>query len=374
MSPPRSTMHSAYMEWAKTRSHARFDLATSGVANYPLAELPVRLEDLELSGPSYYGYEPLQRRLAAKCGVPAECVVAATGTSMANHLALAATLEPGDDVLIEHPTYEPLVSTARYLGAEVRRFSRRFEDGFRLDPHNLERNLTPRTRLIVVTNSHNPSSVLTEEKTLQQVGEIARSVGARVLVDEVYLDATFSRTTHSAFHLGQHFLATSSLTKVYGLSGLRCGWVLAAPELATRMWRLNDLFGVIPAHPAERLSVIALDHLGRIAVRAFRLLETNRRLLERFLDSRGDLRAVRPECGTTAFPRLLRGNVETLCVLLREKYETSVVPGKFFEMPEHFRIGMGGEPPDLAAGLERLGAALDELAGTQTGRPHGATS
>lgn len=362
MKQPRSNMSSAYMEWAKKSSHARFNLAVSGLANYPLAGLPVRLEDLELSGPSYYGYGPLQRRLAAKCGVPAECVVAATGASMANHLAMAATLEPGDEVLIEHPTYELLVTTARYLGAKVRRFARCFEEGFRLDSGEVERNATPHTRLIVITNLHNPSGVLAEEKTFQQVGEIARSVGARVLVDEAYLDAAFARAVRSAFHLGEQFIATSSLTKVYGLSGLRCGWVLAEPALAKRMWRLNDLFGVIPAHPAERLSVIALDNLDRIATRARALLETNRLLLERFLDSRGDLRAVRPEFGTIAFPRLLRGGVETLCAVLREKYATSVVPGRFFEMPEHFRIGISGETQSVAAGLERLGKALDQLA------------
>ena len=122
MSRPRREMCSAYMEWAKMRSHARFNLATSGVTDFPLAQLPVRLDDLELSGPSYYGYEPLQLRLARKCRVPAECVVAATGTSMANHLAMAATLEPGDGVLIEHPTYELLLAVAEYLGARICRF------------------------------------------------------------------------------------------------------------------------------------------------------------------------------------------------------------------------------------------------------------
>lgn len=362
MKPPRSTMSSPYMEWAKTRAHARFNLAASGLTSYPLAELPVRLEDLELTGPAGYGYEPLERLLAAHCGVPAECVVAATGTSMANHLAMAATFEPGDEVLIEHPTYELLVTTALYLGAEVRRFARRFEDGFCLDPREVERQVTPRTRLIVATNLHNPSGVLTETHTLGQIGEIARSVGARVLVDEVYLEAVFPTPPRSAFHLGETFLSTSSLTKVYGLSGLRCGWVLAEPALARRMWRLNDLFGASAAHPAERLSLIALKHFDRIAARARTLLEANRPLLDRFLDSRNDLRAVRPQAGTIVFPRLLRGSVEALCALLRERYETSVVPGRFFEMPQHFRVGIGGNTRTVAEGLERLAAALDQLA------------
>jgi len=357
----RRTIHSEYMEWAKTRSHARFNLATSGVASYPLAELAVQLEDLELTGPSFYGYEPLQGALATKCAAPVECVVAATGTSMANHLAMAAMLEPGDEVLIEQPTYELLVTTARYLGADMRRFARRFEDGFRIDPGEIKRALTPRTRLIVLTNLHNPSGALTDDNTLRAIGELAGSVGARVLVDEVYLEASFGRVARSAFHLGEQFIVTSSLTKAYGLNGLRCGWVLATPQLAQAMWRLNDLFGVIPAHLAERLSVVALAQLDRIAARARTLIETNRALLDRFLDSRDDLEAVRPPFGTIVFPRLLRGSVDALSTLLRERFETTVVPGRFFEMAGHFRIGIGGNSTALAVGLDRLGAALDEF-------------
>jgi aspartate/methionine/tyrosine aminotransferase len=91
------------------------------------------------------------------------------------------------------------------------------------------------------------------------------------------------------------------------------------------------------------------------------LLETNRSLLDRFFESRDDLQVLKTRFGTTAFPLLKHGEVETLCSLLREKYETTVVPGRFFEMPRHFRIGIGCETQMLAAGLERLGAALDEL-------------
>ncbi|MCI0486549.1 MAG: pyridoxal phosphate-dependent aminotransferase [Blastocatellia bacterium] len=353
---------SDYMEWAKTRSGARFCLATSGLANRSIADLPVRLEDLELSGPGGYGYEPLLSRIAAKFDVESESVVAAMGTSMANHLAMATLLEPGDEVLIEHPTYELLVSLASYLGAKINRFARRFEDGFRIIPEEVERALTPRTRLIVITNLHNPSSAFTDNETLARLWEMAKSRGARVLVDEVYLEAMFDRAPRSAFHLGEEFLVTSSLTKAYGLSGLRCGWALASPELARKMWRLNDLFGVIPPHAAELLSVLAFDNLKSIAEHARARLETNRAALDQFLDSREDLKAVRTEYGTTSFPRLMGGRVDELCRLLREKYETTVVPGKFFEMEEHFRIGLGGTPETVEAGLERLGAALDEMA------------
>lgn len=366
MAEPNRVKSSEYIEWAKTRSQAKFNLATSGVANYSLADLPVRLEDIEISGPSWYGYAPLQQALAAKCGVATENVVAAIGTSMANHLAMAAVLNPGDDVLIEQPTYDPVIAIAHYLGANVNRLERRFENDFRVEPIAVERAITPRTRLIILTNLHNPSSALIDLDTLRKIGELARRVGSRVLVDEVYLEALFDQPPPFAFHLGEEFITTSSLTKAYGLSGLRCGWILAEPDLAKRLWRLNDLFGNIPAHPAERLSVIALKNLDSIRARARTLLETNRRLLDQFLDSRGDIEAFRPAFGTVVAPRLKRGRIEGLCELLREKYETSVVPGHFFEMPQHFRIGIGCQTEMLAEGLERMGAALDEMATTGT--------
>lgn len=357
----RTKSGSLYMQFAKLRADVKYDLAASGVMSYPLAELPVRLDELEINGTDAYGYGPLLERLAKLNGVPSECVVAAAGTSMANHLALAATVEPGDDVLVEHPTYELLVSVLDYLGASVRYFERRMEDEFRIDLEEVERQITPRTRLIVITNLHNPSGAFADEKTVCGLGDIAKHANSLVLIDEVYLEALFDRRPRPPLHLGEHFVVTSSLTKAYGLSGLRCGWVLAAPELTQRMWYINDLYGVNAAHPAERLSVIALDNLDRVAARARQLLATNRRTLDAFLASRSDLEYHRPELGTIIFPKLSSGRVEELYRLLTEKYETSVVPGRYFDMPQHFRVGIGGDPEMTREGLVRLGLALDEL-------------
>ncbi len=359
--PSRTNSRSTYMEYAKLRSAATFNLATSGITSYPLAELPVKLEDLEINGPTLYGYAPLLERLARRNGVTSDNVVTAAGTSMANHLALAATLEPGDEALVEHPTYELVTTTLQYLGVEVRYFERRMEDGFRVGPTEVERQMTPRTRLVVLTNLHNPTGMLIDEATLRAVGDIAKKNGARVLVDEVYLEALYERRPRPAIHLGEHFLVTSSLTKAFGLSGLRCGWVLANPELTQRMWHINDLYGVNAAHPAELMSVIALDNLDRVANGAKGLLEANRPVLDAFLKSRDDLEYVLPEYGTIAFPKLLRGTVDELDRLLREKYDTGVVPGRYFEMPQHFRIGIGGDPDMTREAFERLGQALDEL-------------
>ena len=352
---------SAYMHWAKVHSRAKFNLATSGVGLFPLSELPFDFQSLEINGPTTYGYEPLQRAIAEKNGVDPDCVVTAAGTSMANHLAMATLLENGDEVLIEKPAYELLVSTARYFTDNVKRFERREENGYALDSSEVARLISPKTRLIVVSNLHNPSSVLASEVQLRAVGDLARQVGARVLVDEVYLDAVYDNTPKSSIHYGPEFVVTSSLTKVYGLSGLRCGWILADPDLARRMWRLNDLFGSIPAFPAEQLSVAAFTHLQSIRARAQRVLECDQVLLTKFLCEQTRIGGLQAQWGTTCFAKLLDVDIDKFLTRLREDYETTVVPGRFFDQPDHFRIGMGVNNEMFAQGLDRVARALSDL-------------
>jgi len=351
---------SAYMKWAKTKSGARFNLATSGMPNLSIRDLRVSLDDLEITDGGY-GYEPLISRIGARYRVAQESIVTAAGTTFANHLAMAALVKPGDEVLFESPAYEPMLAAVQYLGADVNRFTRRFEDGFQVLPEEVEQQITSDTRLIVLTNLHNPSGALIDDATLKQIGEIARANGARVLVDEVYIETLFEESPRTAFHLGNEFVVTSSLTKAFGLSGLRCGWIFAEPELAQKMWLLNDLFAATPVHAGERLSVVALDQLSELAERAKTLLDHNRSLLNEFLDTREDLETIRPEFGTVMFPRVCNGDADELCRLLREKYETSLVPGRFFELPAHFRVGIAVSSDVLEQGLARLGAALDEI-------------
>jgi aspartate/methionine/tyrosine aminotransferase len=350
---------SDYLDWFKTRKPARINLSVSGIEPYSIAELGARIEDIELNGPGGYGYEPLRQAIAAKCGVPAECVVTASGTSMANYLAMAVLLQPGDEILIEQPAYEPLLALARHLGAVIKRFPRPSSAGFipSIDPGQI----SSRTKLIVLTNLHNPTCVMMGDAMLRSLGETARRAGARVLVDEVYLECRYEKA-YSAIHYGEEFVVTSSLTKAYGLGGLRCGWVLAEPELARRMWQIKDLIDPSAPHAAERLSVLAFQRLDRIATRAKGLLAANRELLNRFLDASPHLECVRPDYGTCVFPRLKEGkDIERFFTLLRDRYETEVVPGRFFEMSDHFRLGIGGKTETLARGLERLNAALELL-------------
>jgi aspartate/methionine/tyrosine aminotransferase len=352
----------SYMRWAKLRSTARFNLATSGVENFPLQELPARIEDLEITGPGLYGYAPLRERLSRKTGAADECLALSLGTSMANFIALCALLNPGDEVLIEQPGYQPLLRIARWLGAKVRSLQRDPTRNWQIDLNHVHDAIGPKTRVIILTNLHNPSSTLLQDAFLRDIGAMADRAGATVLVDEVYLESVFDRSLRSAFFLRDNFVITSSLTKAYGLSGLRCGWILAQPDLIRHIHDLIDMTYGVLAHSAERLSVIALDHLDQITARSRALIETNRALLNSFLSSHSQhLECRASHYGTTVAPRLRHGDSDTFCTVLRDRYETTVVPGHFFGTRQHFRIGIGGPTATLQAGLERISAALHQL-------------
>ncbi|MGE5062533.1 MAG: pyridoxal phosphate-dependent aminotransferase, partial [Myxococcales bacterium] len=196
-------IQSDYMHWAKFKPHVRFALTGSEVPHFRMDSFPISIADLDLDGASHPRYAPLREAIAHRYEVTPDQVVAADGTSMANFVAMAALISPGDEVLIEQPTYEPMLNAASFLGADIKRFDRRPEEGFAIDVGRLP--LSERTRLIVITNLHNPSSVLSNDNDLRGLGEAAKRVGARVLVDEVYLDSAVPPRC-SAAHLGAEFV------------------------------------------------------------------------------------------------------------------------------------------------------------------------
>ena len=356
----RDAMQSDYMHWFKLQAPVRFSLSSSEVPHFRLDSLPLTIADLDLDGASHPRYAPLRQAIAGRHGVTPEQVVTANGTSMANFLAMAALIAPGDEVIFERPAYEPMLSTARFLGADIKRVERLPDRDFAVDLDQLRGLVTARTRLIVVTNLHNPTGALTSEQELTEIGRIAADVGAHVLVDEVYLDSAAPPRPTSAL-IGPQFIVTSSLTKVYGLSGLRCGWILATPELAERIWRLNDLFGVNQPHQSETLSCFALSHLDEVTAGSAERLAYNRSIFNDFAASRDDIECMKAEHGITVFPRWTGGDTEPLNALLRSKYDASIVPGRWFEYPDRFRAGLGGDTEMLKQGLSRLASALDEL-------------
>jgi aspartate/methionine/tyrosine aminotransferase len=349
------------MEWAKTRAAAELDLAGSNIMACGLDDLPGAREAVDLAGANDNGYRPLAEGIGARYGVSPELVTTAGGTSGANFLVLAALLEPGDDVLVERPGYDPLLGAARLLGARTIRFDRPFEGGFALDPDRVRRAMTLRTKAIVITSPHNPSGVAADPAALDEIGTIAERAGAHVVVDEVYKDVTADRTPPAAAR-GDAFVTTNSLTKSYGLSSLRAGWVIASPAVTYRVRRARDVVDGTGSIVAERLATLAFQQLDALGGRARAILSRNKALADAFLASRRELEWV-PSAGTIVFPRI-RGVADAgpfVERLMRER-GTALGPGAFFEAPAHFRLGYGGDTETIRAGLERVSAALDEHA------------
>jgi aspartate/methionine/tyrosine aminotransferase len=355
-----------YLLWAKTRRPAAIDLAGSNILACTLDDLPGARDVVDISAPNDLGFAPLVEAIAAQYGVATDRVATAAGCSGANFLAAAALLGPGDRVLVERPAYDPLLGACRLMGAEIARFDRRADEGFDVDVDDVRRLIAPRTRLIVVTTPHNPSGARLTRETIAALGALADTVGAHVLVDEVYLDAASivrgdAPATHSAAALDGPFVITNSLTKSYGLSGLRCGWVIAAPQIAERIRRTRDLVDNSAAAPADRLGAFAFQRLPRLAERARAILSANLQRAARFFAAQSDLVPSSAPCSSIVFPSLAtRGDASRFARYLVERHGVAVAPGTFFDAPERVRIGLGGDPAVVDRGLTQLAAALAE--------------
>ena len=350
-----------YMEWAKTRPKPEIDLAGSNLLPCTLDDLPGAREAVDIAGESPEGYPPLKEAIAKHHGVGPERVATASGCSGATFLACAATLSPGDDVLMETPGYDPLPGAARLLGARVRTFERRFEDGYALDPDAISAALTPATRLVIISNPHNPSGALASTESLARLANLAEALGFTVIVDEVYRDTVLEDRPETAALHSDSIVSTSSLTKAYGLASLRCGWALASPELANAIRRARDVVDVWSPMPADRLSVVAFRHIDRLAERARRIIETNRAAIAGFLAAHPALRAAESR-STLIFPRLEGvDDAGPFVERLFRETGTAVAPGRFFGAPAHFRIAFGGDPAALRQGLEAIARGLARL-------------
>ena len=362
-----------YLHWAKTRPAAAFDLAGSNLLACTLDDLPGAREAIDLTAPDKGGYPPLVEAIAAHYGVATERVVTASGCSAANFLAIGALVGPGDTVLMEGPWYDQITGACRLLGARVETFDRKFDHGYRIDVVALRARVTKDTKLVIITSPHNPSGMAADRDTLVALQALAEETGVHVLVDEVYLDITnalnrapsaggaraIGRYTPAAL-VGDRLLSISSLTKSYGLSGLRCGWIIAAPEIAERVRRVRDVIDNIGPAPADRLGALAFERIERLTARARALVSTNIEHARAFFARHAELELPGPIEATVVFPRMA-GVPDTSAWVQRlfEEHGVAVVAGSFFGAPGHVRISLGGRTDTLVAGLERMTLLLE---------------
>ncbi len=249
------------------------------------------------------------------------------------------------------------------LGFRVRRFERRFADGYAIDLDHFAARITPRTRLALVSNLHNPSGARIPLSTLRKMARLLASVGGMLLVDEVYLECVFGDHAESSVHAGPNVLTTNSLTKAYGLDGLRAGWILGPRSVVERAGLANDLMTNNGVAPGERMALAAFNRLAAIDRRAHGILDPNLRSIHRFFADERRLDAYVPAGGNVVFPRLPPSvDSDRLANRLLRRYSTLVVPGRFFGTRRHVRISFGCAPRLLERGLANISRALtDEM-------------
>jgi len=354
-----------------------FNLAESGVQPITLAELQdmagVDPVDTLLGYGHTDGSPMLRERIAAMYpGAGAANVVATVGSAEANFLAMWRLVEPGDRVVVVRPTYEQTTGLARGLGADLESVWLQEDLGWQPAAGAAADAIQPGTRVVVVTNPNNPTAQPLGEAAIAEIVEAAERVGAWILSDEVYAGGELAgEPTPSLWGRTERVLVSASLSKAYGLPGLRIGWLLAPPEFREELWARKDYTTIAPSPLCDRLGAAALEPVVRagLLARGRAILRENLDVLETWAAAHaGVLQFTRPRAGAVAFFRydLPIGSTELAERLLAEQ-SVLIVPGDQFGLDHHFRIGYGYTNPPLGPGLERVSRMIDQLAAIRAG-------
>ena len=314
----------------------------------------------------------LRRKIAdLYSGATPDHILVTNGTSEANYLVTWNLTEPDDEVLLMLPNYMQIWGISRAFRGTIRPFHLREETGWRVDFDELERAVSPRTRLIAVCNPNNPTGAILSEEEMQRIVEVARNANAWLLADEVYQGAERDgKLTGSFWGRYEKTIITAGLSKAYGLPGLRIGWIAGEPDLIAKLWSYHDYLTIGPGMLSDVLAQIALTPSvrGNILGRTRKILQTNYPVLAEWIRNHGDLFSlVEPKAGAIAYVRynLPVNSTQLVEKLLHEK-SVLIVPGDHFGMDHYLRIGYGEPANFLHAALDRI---HDTLASLKTQNP-----
>ena len=305
--------------------------------------------------------------VAGRYGVAREQVIGTTGATSGMAMVLKALIGPGDNVLIEHPCFDLLPALARAAGATVTDLPRRAPD-YAVVPSEVARRIRPDTRLIILTQLHNPSGAVMDEATLRELAEVSCKAGVPILVDEVYADFLGDGVT--AVRLGPEFISVGSLTKVQGLFALKCGWLVAAPEIIARVHLANPQGDLGVSKLAHAVAALVLEDRAPFDVHWRAVLAGARPTVQAHVSAmtqEGLLDGVLPTMGCMYFPKVVGvSNTRALAEWLWTEHGVVVAAGEFFGQPGHVRIGYGGGAPEaLDRGLARFRSGLKSYPGRQ---------
>jgi len=324
-----------------------------------------RFETL-LSKPNAWGHQTLAENIAKRYGSSPDNIAITNGASNAIYLVCRALLDKGDHVVVESPMYEPMVASPEYLGTEITLLNRRFPR-YDIDLNELDSVVNSKTKLVILTNLHNPGGRLLDNSELLQIAEIAKSKNdnIKIVVDEIYRDFAPGHLT-PASDLDNCFISLNSLTKVYGLGAVHCGWMIADSSIIEKVRHLQILVEGSGSRLLESLAAIIVENLYEYHNRAIEIVSQNREIFCQHIEpliEMGLFSGRIPEYGCIYFPRIeFTGDISKLVQILADKYGIYITAGRFFGEQSHIRICFGGRPDLLKAGLEKFVEAVTQIA------------
>ncbi len=347
----------AMLDWARSVPvGADRDLAQTAMPVVAWSELGVDVAELDRVGRD--GGElhaRLVHAIAMRHGVNRGEVAMVSGATQAAFCALAALIEPGCDVIVEQPTYGPLLQLVRSLGANVVPLPRRRETGWLPDPDELRRLITPATRAVVLTDLHNPTGTHLPGQLVDAMLDVLDNTRAHLYLDEVYLEFAPGPMPVTGFRSGRRVVVGRSVTKGFGLSWLRGGWVLASLEIAARVRQARDYVQVFPPTPTVLGVEAALRDDEARRERAAARVRRGFELVQRHLGDRVDIPAPYADAPAVCFPAIPADVVDRAL----KEHGICVAPGRLFDVPDRARIACARDPEILDSGLRDLAALLD---------------
>jgi aspartate/methionine/tyrosine aminotransferase len=346
-------------------SKIRYNLSESSITDQSLATLGLTVPNLTLLYNEHRGSEALRSLIAADtAGISAADVLITSGAATALFIVSTSLLSPADHLVVVRPNYATNLETPRAIGCHISFIDVTFERGFRLDFDQLAAAITPRTKIISVTCPHNPTGVMFTADELRRLADLAGAKGCYLLVDETYRDLSFDGTLPLAASLGPHVISVSSLSKAYGVPGIRIGWLITRdPELQRTFLAAKEQISISGSVIDEWIAEQVLTRRDSLLQPTLAEMRERRRLVGEWLARETLLEWVPPQGGVVCFPRMRAepaGGTDAFYRRLLEQYGTYVGPGHWFEMSDRFfRLGYGWTSRDeLLAGLDAISRAL----------------
>lgn len=354
-----------------------YNLSESGAHPAALHQLLGRgfnIEDLlatELNYPQVEGTQELRERIAALyTGATPDHVLVTVGASEANFVTVETLVGPGDEMVVMVPNYLQIWGMGHNRGCRVKTFRLDEERDWAPDLEELDEQVTAETKLIAVCNPNNPTGAILTEEEMERIVASAERVGAWLLADEVYSGAERLTDEQTPSFWGRYdrVLAVNSLSKAYGLPGLRVGWVVAPTAMRDEIWRRHEYTTISATMLSNKLAAAALSPQmrPRLIQRARDYIREGFSIFEGWLEAhRGALSLVPPQAAAIGFPRyhLDVGSEDLVERLMRDK-SVLVAAGEHFGIDHHLRISFGLPADYLRPALDRIHDLIVELQDT----------